>query len=47
VEDRHDKREEEWRIKLESTQSGQKYQFPDLDAMLYFFRDQIKMTQME
>ncbi len=47
VEDRHDNREEEWRIELESIQSGQKHQFPDLEAMLDFFRDQIKMTQME
>ena len=27
-----------WRIDLESIQNGQKHHFPDLEAMLQFFR---------
>ena len=47
LEDQDDAGVGAWRIELESIQSGQKRQFPDLDAMLFFFRERIKTTQME
>jgi hypothetical protein len=47
LEDRDDEVGAEWLIELESIQSGQKYRFPDLEAMLQFFRDQINIAQME
>ena len=46
-EDRDDEEGAEWHIELESIQSGQKYRFPDLEAMLSFFREQISVAQIE
>jgi hypothetical protein len=47
LEEQDDEAGAEWRIELESIQSGQKYRFPDLEAMFQFFRDQINIAQME
>jgi hypothetical protein len=41
LEDRKEKGEDQWHIEVESIQTGQKYRFPDPEAMFGFFQEQI------
>lgn len=41
LENGNDKGEDRWNIEIESIQTGQKHQFPDLEALFEFLRAQI------